>query len=168
MGVSKTLTKFMEELRWRVNQAPTLWRVNPSLTHCSDILFRLLALPPQTQGIPFIASLSESCRLVMVFLLFLPYENEYTSPKLMINVQLHKFNMTLEIMFSLVLPHYALLPWLLSVGGVCALDPERKWFIGHLVSVTSDMRINSWGEMKSHLVKVIWFDIWCEQLFREF
>jgi len=114
-----------------------------------------------------VASVSESCRLAMVVLLFLPYKNEYPSPKLMINVQLYKFKMALEMMFTLAPPDHALLPWLLSVGGVCASDPERKWFVGHLVSVITDMDINSWGEMKSHCVKVIWSDVWCDQPFRE-
>jgi hypothetical protein len=167
MGVSMILSNFMEEIIWMVNQAVTLWPANPTPTHCSDVLFRLLALPSQTQGSPLVASVSESCRLAMVILMFLPYKNEYPSPKLMINVQLHKFKTALDIMLSLASPDHALLPWLLSVGGVCSSDPERKWVSGHLVSVVSDMDINAWGEMKSHLVKVIWSDLWCEEPFRE-
>ena len=47
------------------------------------------------------------------------------------------------------------------------MPPERSWFVGQLVSVTSLMGINSWSDMKPHVVKVVWFEYFCEPPFRE-
>jgi hypothetical protein len=85
----------------------------------------------------------------------------------MLNVYLHKLKLSLEDMLELASPTHPLLPWLLSVGGLIASPAERHWFVGHLVPVVTDMNINCWEEMKPHLVKVIWLELFCEGPFRE-
>ena len=96
----------------------------------------------------------------------MPY-NAYPSHDLLINVQLHKLKASLETLLLLVPPDHALLPWLLSVGGILSPPLERKWFIGHLVITVSELNIKSWEEMKSHLVKAIWVEPICEVPFRD-
>lgn len=167
LGVSTAHAKIMREIKFMTNAVSLHWPANATPNYCSDVLVRLLYLPQPVDDGPLVASISECCRLATAILCFLPFRNDYPNPTLMINVQLHKLKAVLETMIELAPSDHPLLPWLLSVGGIYALPVERGWFIGHLVSVVTDMSINSWDDMKPHLVKVIWIEFFCEVPFRE-
>ena len=56
-----------------------------------------------------------------------------------------------------------LLLWLLSVGGITAHSmPERAWYVGHLVVVITDLRIQSWEVMRQNLIKLAFHDNFCD------
>ena len=67
----------------------------------------------------------------------------------MINVQLHKLKVALEVMLQLAPPDHTLPPWLLAVGGIHAQPLEKCWFVGQLVSVATDLDIRCWEDMRS-------------------
>jgi len=69
--------------------------------------------------------------------------------RLMINVQLHKLKVALEVMLQLAPPDHTLPPWLLAVGGIHAQPLEKCWFVGQLVSVATDLDIRCWEDMRS-------------------
>jgi len=86
----------------------------------------------------------------------------------MFNVQLHKLKANLEIMLEMCRQDHPLLPWILMSGGIFAQQPERGWFIGQLLAVSSDLGIYSWGAMLKHLESVIYIEYFCEIPFRQF
>ncbi len=85
----------------------------------------------------------------------------------MINVQLHKLKANLEIMLQAGATGHPLLPWILISGGIFAQQPERGWFIGQLISVTSDMGIYAWTEIVPYLESVIYIEYFCELPFKQ-
>lgn len=87
--------------------------------------------------------------------------------RLMINVQLHKLKSNLEIILELGAADHPLLPWILISGGIFAQQPERNWFIGQLLSVTSYIGIYSWAEMIHYLESVIYIEYFCEIPFKQ-
>jgi len=135
--------------------------------YCTDVLNHFMYLPPPIEEGPLVAAMSDACRIAAAVLCFLPFRTEYPSPMLMFNAQLHKLITALEVVFDLVPPGHLLLPWLLMVGGIYAVQPERAWFVGHLATVADDLNIWSWEEMKPHVTKVIWVEIFCNDPFRE-
>ena len=165
-GVSKAHAKIMREIRYMTYEVALHWPSNSAPTYCSDVLVRLLGLPPPVEEGPLVASVSECCRIATTVLLFLPFINDYPNPTLMINVQLHKLKAALENLL-LFAPLNSLLPWLLGVGGIYAAEPERSWFVGQLLIVASDLDIKSWEDFRPHLVKVIWVEFFCASPFRE-
>ncbi|KAG4431697.1 hypothetical protein IFR05_012821 [Cadophora sp. M221] len=171
VGVSSTLACAIRELRVMTNNFTNPeyigWPAKPTPTLCSNILIRLLSIPiPRDQG-PYVSCVSECMRLAAVMLCFLPFKNDYPSPELMINVQLHKLKANLETMLEIGQQDHPLLPWILISGGIFAQQPERGWFIGQILSVSSDLGIYSWGEMLKHLLSVIYIEYFCEIPFRQ-
>jgi hypothetical protein len=62
-----------------------------------------------------------------------------------------------------------LLLWLLCVGGITAhsMIPERSWYIGHLVVVTSDLDIRTWDQLRGYLVQLAFHDNFCDISFHQ-
>jgi len=166
LGVAKAHAKLLRSLEFITTQTSISWPSCPDSPTCADVLIRLANLAVPSKEGPLVASVSECCRIAAVLLCVMPY-NAYPSHDLLINAQLHKLKASLETLLLLVPPDHALLPWLLSVGGILSPPLERKWFIGHLVITVSELNIKSWEEMKSHLVKAIWVEPICEVPFRD-
>lgn len=134
--------------------------------YCSEILSRLFYLRPPIEEGAMIVSISEAMRIATGILCLLPFKNDYPNPALMINVQLHKLKAALDVMFDLVPPGHELLPWLFGVGGLWSVEPERSWFVGHLITVADELDLKSYEEFRAYCVKVIWVDVFCDPTFR--
>jgi hypothetical protein len=172
-GVVKTVSNIMLEIRHAsCSYSTSLTDVAaPDSTFvqslmCS-ILQRLLFLWPLVEDGPLVVCISECCRLAASLLLCLPWVGNYPDPTFMINALLYKLKASLGCMVSPARTENQLLVWLLSVGGVLAYKiPERGWFVSQLVEVVTDLDIKSWDAMKGFLLKVLWFDPFCESPFR--
>ncbi|KUJ12249.1 uncharacterized protein LY89DRAFT_673249 [Mollisia scopiformis] len=158
VGLSRDHVQVFKVLRYNTNRADIEWPDNAAPTKCSDIMARMMALPIPVDEGPVIASISESSRLAGVGLCCLPWKHDYPSPELMINTMIHKLRISLETVLNLVPSDHPLLPWLLSVGGIYSVQPERNWFVGHLVPVVVALQIRSWEDMRPHLTK-LWEEV---------
>ena len=116
--------------------------------------------------------ISESCRYAAALHVFTPLSGFYPDPTLMINALVHKLKASLIWLLSPTKEERnQLLLWLLAIGGISAVKtgegstsikmPERRWFVAHLVVLVADLGIGSWEEFR-HLVKITWYDDFCE------
>lgn len=167
LGVSKAHAHIIREVKFMTYQVVLHWPSNAISNHCSDVLIRLLSLAPPVEEGQLVVSISESCRLGVAILCFLPFKYDYPSPAQMVNVQLQKMKANLESMIEFTAHTHPLLPWILSVGAVHAQPQDRSWYIDHLLEVVKEHHIHTWEEMKPHLVKVLWVEVFCEAPFRE-
>lgn len=124
-------------------------------------------LPLPIEEGPLVACVTEAIRRASVMLCFWPFKNDYPSPALFIKVQLHKLKAALETMIELAGTKHLLLPWLLGAGGVYAEEPERSWFVGHLEMVAADLNINSYEDLRPHLIRVVWVEFFLGEPFEE-
>jgi hypothetical protein len=167
LGVTPAFARLMREIKHMCYVLTSEWPSNPSPNYCSDVLCRLLGLWSPIEEGALTVSISEAARIATIIACFLPFKNDYPNPALMINVQLHKLKAALEVMFDLTPPGHLLLPWLLGVGGIWSVEPERSWFVGHLIAVADDLNILSYEDYKPHCVKIIWVEVFCDAPFRE-
>ena len=136
------------------------------LNQMSSLLQRVLSLAPLTDHGPLVSSVSECCRIAAALHVFFPLSGNYPDPKFMVNALVYKLKASLTKMIQYVGTANQLLVWLLAVGGVSAFAmPERSWYVGHLVVVTTDLDIESWEEMKRYLIKVMELAVFCEESF---
>lgn len=120
------------------------------------ILQRLLQVPLLSKPESEEAKISECCRCAAAIYIFLPFENHYPDPRIMINSLLHKLKSNLGSIVQR-LESSPLLPWFLSVGGVAAEDlPERDWFVGHLGDVMNAFGLKIWPALRDCLTMVLW------------
>lgn len=133
------------------------------LSHLCSILEKLLQLSSSRLGESDIPGLSQSCRLAGCLHVFTPMSAYFPSPTLMLTSLVRDIKASLTHMIRAVGTQSHLLLWLLSVGGLTAHSmPERSWFVGHLVVVVTDLRIDSWEDMRQHLVKLAFHDNFCD------
>jgi hypothetical protein len=137
------------------------------LRQLSSLLQRFLQLAPNVNGDPDTSALSESCRYAGALHVLFPLMAHYPDPTLMKNALVHKLK---DFLAYLIPSYYVASPvllWCLAVGGVSALQmPERNFFVGHLAVVTADLGISSWDVMRTTLIRVMQYAVFCEDSFR--
>jgi hypothetical protein len=135
---------------------------------CS-LLGRLLQRTKDANPESHAARITTCCRLAASIFLFFPFENHYPDPTLLLHSLLHKLQSVLGSIVSWSLDGHRLLAWLLSVGGVAAvnLPTERDWFVSHLAECADVLDFKSWVEMKNCLEKVLWIDAIDDSPFRQ-
>ena len=143
------------------------------LSHFCSVLQRLLQLAPASGNRRLEFYISDSCRYAAALHVFTPLSGFYPDPTMMINTLVHKLKAALTwILPPLGERRNELSLWLLAIGGISAVKmeergmsykmPEHQWFLGHLVVLVADLNINNWDEFRQHLVKVTWYDNFCE------
>jgi hypothetical protein len=162
LGVTTSYARVIKEVRYMtlVLTSGLPGSVMPDFppNYCSDIQSRLHYLQPPIEQGALTVSISEATRIATGIACLLPFRNDYPSPALMINVQLHKLKNALDVMIDLAPPGHELLPWLLGVGGIWSVEPERSWFAGHLITVADDLNLNSYDDYRAFCVKIIWVE----------
>ncbi|KUJ17158.1 uncharacterized protein LY89DRAFT_72922 [Mollisia scopiformis] len=114
------------------------------------------------------AYFTEACRHATSLFLFLPFDNHYPDPTLVINSMLHKLKSALQHLVPASGPQARLLLWLLAVGGVTSVNlPERDWFIGHLVPIVAHLELRSWADFTSAMEGIIYVRKFLDGSFRE-
>ena len=151
-----------------VKSSPTQPDIHIHAKVCS-ILGRLLQAKPDQDPESYDARITKCCCLAASIFLFLPFENHFPDPTLLLNSLVHRLQTALSSIVPSSLDGNKLLAWLLSVGGVAAsnLPTERDWFVSHLVESAVDLELKSWDDMKSCLKKVLWIDAMDDSPFRE-
>jgi hypothetical protein len=93
----------------------------------------------------------------------------FPNPTLMLHTLVRDLKASLTHLIQAVGTRSHLLLWLLCVGGITAhsMAPERSWYIGHLVVVTSDLGIRSWEELRGYLVQLAFHDNFCDTSFHQ-
>ena len=167
-GVEKTVSNLMIEIRYLclVFSRKTLQRndaVSSVDVHSivNSIGQRLLHIQPLASMDPGSSSarITESCKFAALLFLFLPFDNHWPDPTLVINSFLHKLKSALCSLVPGCGIENQLHVWLLAVGGAVAVTlPEREWFVRHLVAVAADLELKCWDDMERCLERVIWIE----------
>jgi hypothetical protein len=134
----------------------------------NSILQRLLYLKstPDENGVS--VCMSEACRYASAIFLFLPFDCHFPNPALVLNSLLHKLKSAVNNVVTFPGVDCHLMVWLLVIGGVISLNTaERGWFVGYLVSVVTELGLNSWEDMKQVLERVIWVQTINDLKFRQ-
>jgi hypothetical protein len=168
-GICKSVSDILLEIRYLSHfvstqshdiASPILEDLDiPSKVH--SILQRLLQTKPYTDPGSHAACITECCRFTAMIFLLLAFENQYLDPTLLIDFLVHKLQTSLGSILPCSLNgSNKLLAWILSVGGVAALNlpTERDWFVSHLAESAAELNLKSWDEVKSCLEAVIWID----------
>lgn len=123
----------------------------------NSLLQRLCHLQVEAHAESYTARITESCRHATALFLFLPFDNHYPDPRLVINTFLHKLKFALKNLVPNLGAQSRLLLWLLAVGGVTAFDtPEREWFVGHLVPIVAHLELRNWDNFSSILEGIVY------------
>ncbi|CZR66972.1 uncharacterized protein PAC_16871 [Phialocephala subalpina] len=123
----------------------------------NSLLQSLCHLQVKAHAESYTARITESSRHATALFLFLPFDNHYPDPRLVINAFLHKLKFALKNLVPSLGTQSRLLLWLLSVGGVTSFDtPEREWFVGHLVPVVAHLELRSWDDFSSTLEGIVY------------
>lgn len=102
--------------------------------------------------------ITKACRHALVVHVFAQWIGHQPDPALVVSNILHELQSACRSLLSLGC-RTPLLVWVMAVGGVGALGtPERKWFVGHMVGLVTDLGITSWEEFRRLLMKVIWHE----------
>jgi hypothetical protein len=111
------------------------------------------------------ALISEITRFAILLHVFTPWRGLPPDGTLTINYILHRLIESLKVLSSSQNDeHNVFMLWVFAVGGVSAAGMvERSWFVGHLASMTKDMDVGSWDEMKACLSRNIWHERLCER-----
>lgn len=132
------------------------------------LLQRLCYLKIRAPASSSTAKYTEACRNATALFLFLPFDNHYPDPTLVVNGMLHKLKFALKDLVPNVGSQSQLLLWLLSIGGVISLNlPERDWFVGNLVPLVAHLELRSWTEFTTALESVIYVQKFLDGAFRE-
>jgi hypothetical protein len=134
----------------------------------NSLLQRLCHLKIQSPPDSSTAHYTEACRHALALFLFLPFQNHYPDPRLVLNSFLHKLKFALKNIVPNLGSQSRFLLWLLAVGGVTALNvPERDWFVGHLVPVVAHLELRSWDAFVTALEGVVYIRNFLDGPFRE-
>ncbi|KAG4438994.1 hypothetical protein IFR05_005510 [Cadophora sp. M221] len=134
------------------------WDVN-------SILHRLLQYKISSEDL-YTASLNEACRYAVCIFLFLPFDNQFPDPTLVLNTFVYKLKAALNRIAFSSASNGSLLFWLLSVGTAISIDSlERDWFIGHLIPVAESQNIGSWKDMERAMQEILWMRDYLDCLF---
>ena len=122
---------------------------------------RLLQMEPGDESGSLAAHITECCRLAAALFLFFLFENHRPDSTRLINSLVHKLQTALSSILTSTRSGNTLMIWLLSVGGVAALNlpAERDWFVSHLAELAAELELKSWDEMNSCLRVVVWIDV---------
>lgn len=176
-GVSKDVSDILLEIRYLSRYFPTQSHENSTSiaanTHihskvCS-ILGRLLQAKPDQDLDSHAARITKCCCLAASIFLFLPFENHFPDPSLLLNSLVHRLQNALSPIVPCSMDGNELLAWLLSVGGVASLNlpTERDWFVSHLAESAIGLECNSWDEMDKCLKNVLWIEAIDDSPFRQ-
>ena len=137
------------------------------LDHLSSLIQALFQLAPKRAAEPMTTRLLESCRYAATLHVFFPLCGYYPDPTLMVHAMVHDLKASLEFYALFLSLHTDIVLWMFYVGGVSACDmPERNWFVEHLVTMTEDLGIRTWEQMRGHLTGVVWYAVFCEVSFQ--
>jgi hypothetical protein len=176
-GVHKDVSDMLLEIRYLSRYFPT--QSDSTFTPMPEdvdihskvcsLLGRLLQPTKDPDLDSHAARITNCCRLAASMFLFLPFENHYPDPTLLLNSLVHRLQTALVSISPCLLDGNRLQVWLLSVGGVAALNlpTERDWFVSHLAESAAELDFKSWDDMKSCLVNVLWIDAIDDSPFRQ-
>lgn len=142
----------------------------------ASIEHRILAIPDKQdkeQGTAETKNIQESCRLAaliytnMVFRELQPSAAIHTTLTSRLRTMLMQTDLT-----SCWGNHWKMLLWVLFMGGAVALQKStRSWFVSILAIACSQLKMQSWHDIKEILLKYLWSDrIWegrCKYLWIE-
>jgi hypothetical protein len=155
----RTLSRFFPT-KSHSDSSPILEDLDILSIACS-LMQRLLQMEPGEESGSLAAHITECCRLAAALFLFFLFENHRPDSTRLINSLVHKLQTALSSILTSTRSGNTLMIWLLSVGGVAALNlpAERDWFVSHLAELAAELELKSWDEMNSCLRVVVWIDV---------
>jgi hypothetical protein len=139
--------------------------------HCitASILGRLLQLNLDQDLEGLSTPIDNCCRWAASIFIFLPFDNHFPDPTLVLNSLVHRLQTSLNYIAPRTLEGTKLLAWILSVGGIASanLPTERDWFVSQLAETTVELGVKTWDDMEKSLKNVVWIDGIDESPFRQ-
>lgn len=137
--------------------------VQSLLSATCEVISTLLDLAnEEVAGTP-VSDLSRSCRIAGCLHIFTPMSGYFPKPTMLLHAAARDLKSSLIRTMQHTNHNPQLLLWLHAVGGVTAHSMvERSWFVGHLVVLTTDMRIDSWETFRAYLVELAFHNNFCE------
>ncbi|KIM95653.1 hypothetical protein OIDMADRAFT_148736 [Oidiodendron maius Zn] len=142
----------------------------------ASIEHRILAIPGEQdkeQGIAETKNIQESCRLAALIYTNMVFRELQPSAAIHTTLTSRLRNILIQTdLTSCWGNHWKMLLWVLFMGGAVALqNSTRSWFVSILAIACSQLKMQSWHDIKEILLKYLWSDrIWegrCKYLWFE-
>ena len=173
LDAMSSLTAFMEVPRHGSTMTRDIAYFDDERASIEDRILAMAGEEDKPQGVSYTENVQEPCRLValiyanMVFRELQPSSATHTTLISRLKTTLMQAN----LMSCWGILSEALL-WVLFMGGAVAQrDSIRSWFVSVLTMVCTQLKIQSWHDIKEVLLKYLWCDrIWeerCKNLWLE-